>query len=198
MRDLPRNPPQDEFSAGSWNKDFAWFRKDEVRKLLPKRFEVGARREVPEELVKRFAAYHFLDSVRNLDLPYEYGDVEKAQLTSTIASLEGDRVQLRFEGSSRTSKAGRWAINGAEDHDNPQEQKRGVDVTMLGRATWDRNAEKFVAFEFVAIGSRWGGTQWNGRADDLAGGPIGFAFRIAGNGPTDRMAPYALTWGKYW
>lgn len=135
---------------------------------------------------------------QNLDVPYGFEDVERARLTVTVVGVEGDLVRIRLEGSSRTSKKGRWSVNGAEDHDNPKMQKRGVDVAIQGRATWDVQAQKFTTFELVAIGTRRGATQWNGRNDDLEGGPIGFAFRIASAGPTDRMAPYALTWGKYW
>ena len=35
----------------------------------------------------------------------------------------------------------------------------------------------------VALGTRWGGTQYNRRADDLEPGPLGVAFTLAGDTP---------------
>ncbi|MER3466723.1 MAG: hypothetical protein C4340_06380, partial [Armatimonadota bacterium] len=74
-------------------------------------------------------------------------------------------------------------------------RKRGVDLKFLGFAEFDRTTRRFVAFDVVALGTRWGGTQYNARADDLAAAPIGFLLTLAE--PTDRVAP-ANWWVYAW
>jgi hypothetical protein len=71
MRDLPRTPPPaGDWLAGSWNKDYVWFRKAEMQQLLPERREPGATREVPKSLVNRLAAHHLVDYVQCIGYPY--------------------------------------------------------------------------------------------------------------------------------
>ncbi len=197
MRDLPRTPPQDESNASSWNKDYAWFTRDEARSLLPSLPKAGDRHPVPDALARRLARCHFVDCVRNLDMPYEDADVKKVSLTATVTKVDGDRVHLDLEGASHTDKEGVWPINGAEDHGAPKPQKRGIQVRILGRAVYNLHTEAFESFEMVALGKRWGATQWNGRTDDLGENGIGYAFRLAGKGPVDRMIPWGVVNGVY-
>ena len=194
MRDLPRASPKDEYAfwAGSWNKDYAWFNKGEAREFLPRRCAQGAKTEVPEKLVHRLAAHHFVDYVNCIGYPFETRMIEHASLTSTVVSIEENLVTIRLEGRSRTSQKGPKETPPDGDIDQTN-QTRGVEVTLLGRATWDLAAEKFTVFDLVAIGNRWGGvstTRWQ----DLSVEPIGFEFRLAGDRPMDRTPPYGLTW----
>lgn len=199
VRDLPRRPPQDEFYAGSWNRDFVWFKGEEAQQFLPHALVPGASTRLPDDIVRRLSRAHFIDVVRSLDTPYEDCDVKQASLVSTVMRASNNQVKLRLTGSAVNSKVGEWAINGAEDHANPTPQKRGVSVNMLGYATYDLAMQRFTDFQLIALGNRWGSTQWNGRTDDLAGGPIGYLFTLStDNSPSERMAPYALTWGMYW
>src|SRR5262245_21325425 len=144
MRDLPRSTPPEagDWLAGSWNKDYVWFRKAEVRQFLPERLQPGAARELPRKLVNRLAAHHLVDYVQCIGYPYRHSDIQYASLTATVVKVEGDRVTLRLEGRSRTSQ------EGAKDEAKRTntDQWRGVEVTMRGRATYDRKAEKFTAF----------------------------------------------------
>jgi hypothetical protein len=41
----------------------------------------------------------------------------------------------------------------------------------------------------VAIGSRWGGTRYNGRRRDADPAPIGILFSLADDTPCERVAP---------
>lgn len=200
MRDLPRLLSLEPISSGPWNKDYVWFKKSEARLLLPEKIQRGARYEVPAKLVKRLATVHFVDQVRGASEPFEPLDVDRAKLTATVEDVEGRVALLRFEGSSRAAREGRWPVDGERDRAWPSLQKRGVELSILGRARYDLKSQRFTAFELVAIGRRWGGTQWNGRADDLADGPIGFAFAVAPGHPVHRAAPHALaSWGRtYW
>ena len=65
------------------------------------------------------------------------------------------------------------------DQDQPGEQKLGCKVRIGGRARFDRQAQRFVAFEMVAAGERYGGTQFNNRTRDLETNPIGYCFELA-------------------
>ena len=190
MRDLPRKPPQDAELAGSWNKDYVWFKKDEARAFLPDRLEKGARHEVPATLVRRLAAHHFVDYVHCIGYPYDDAHIERAALTSTIESVDEGRVEIRLTGTSRTSQKGPRGKAGAENQDQTT-QWRGVDVTVLGDATWDTTSERFTRFDLVAIGQRWGGVSMT-RFADFAKNPIGFEFRLAGDRAIDRTAPYGI------
>ena len=44
---------------------------------------------------------------------------------------------------------------------------RGVQTRMTGRALFDTRTNRFTLFELVATGTRWGGTRYNARHDDL-------------------------------
>ena len=149
----------------------------------------GARYAVPNKLVKRLAAHHFVDYVQCIGYPYQYKTIEHASLTSSVESVEGNVVKVRLEGASKTSQKGSRK-NRAEDADDNFTQSRGVEVKILGRATFDIKAEKFTQFDLVAIGHRWGGLRW----EDNARAPIGFEFRLAGDWPEDRTPPYGLPW----
>jgi hypothetical protein len=60
---------------------------------------------------------------------------------------------------------------------------------LLGTATFDLKKERFLSFELVAVGTRWGATQFNVRSDDLGPAGMGFYFTLAGDSPAERVAP---------
>ena len=66
--------------------------------------------------------------------------------------------------------------------------ERGFEGKLLGRATFDPKTERFVAFELVAVGERWGATRYNFRTD-LDRSPFGFASVLAGDKPIHHVAP---------
>jgi hypothetical protein len=90
---------------------------------------------------------------------------------------------------------GQWPVDGFQDRDRPSPQERGLDAALLGRATFDQGLGRFVAFELVADGERFGGTQYNARGDDLGPTPIGFVFVLAGD--DERVEP-ASFWEYGW
>jgi hypothetical protein len=137
-----------------------------------------------------------VDYVQCIGYPYEYSTIKQASLTSTVMKTGNGRLTLRLEGKSKTAQ------EGPRGDENPKrtntDQWRGVEVSMLGSATYDLKSEKFATFDLVAIGKRWGGLRWKDE-----GGPIGFEFRLAGNRAMDRTPPYGLNWGEmlanpYW
>lgn len=181
----------------AWNQDFAWFRKDEARQWLPPAPAAGAEHVVPAALARRLARCHLFDNVRGQTTAYKDEHVRIAELTTRIRGIDGSRLSLDIAGRVRCEAQGAWPVAGFEDRDHPNRQERGVDVRLLGRAEYDLADERFVAFDLVAVGTRWGGTQYNGRDGDLWPAPIGYAFRLAGDTPADR-APPAVLWEYGW
>ncbi len=193
-RDLPRDDAPKDWRGEAWNIDHLWITGKEAKGLVPIERGVGARRLVPSPIARRIAVFHLVDFVRGQTSPNAPDNVEKAQITSEVTSINGDVVHVRLDGSFRVAAKGRWPVRS----DQPlQEQERGVEGTLLGTAVYDTAAGKLVAIDFVILGKRWGGTQYNGRADDLAPSPVGFAFRLAGDTPADRVAPQ-FVWSDYW
>ncbi len=190
-RDLPRVPRRQGVWASAWNQDFAWFTKDEARQFLPGEIAPGRRCEVPRLLVERLARLHFLDNVRGQTWPFPTGAIEDATLTSEVAAVDGEVVSLRLKGRTRAVQKGTWSIDGhnARDVNRPSVQKRGVDLKLLGMARFDREQGRFVGFEVVAVGTRWGGTQHNFRSNDLAPAPFGAMLSLAGKSRVERVAP---------
>jgi hypothetical protein len=194
-RDVDREDGPDDWRAHAWNLDHAWFRREEVQALVPAQDEVGAGATWPAELVIRLVRCHLVDSVRGQVPAFEAADVERAALVSTITAVEGPRVELAITGSTRAAVRGEWHVNGFSDA--PAEHRRGYEAELLGQATFDRQQGRFTAFELVAAGTRWGGTRFNGRGDDLEPAPMAVSLTLGGDTPADRVAP-ALVWVYGW
>jgi hypothetical protein len=167
VRDLPRKDPVKGWRGKAWNTDLVWFGKAEARAFLPAKLAVGETRKVP---VERFSRFALVDSVRGQTLPYRHAHVKDGALSSKVTKVDGDRVTIELAGKSYT-----------DDGD------RGVRVDLKGGALWDDAKQKFVEFELVAWGERWGATTYNARGDDKAPSPIGFVFTLAAE--NDRVAP---------
>ena len=193
-RDLPRERTPRGWHAVAWNTDFAWFRKEEARSLFPDSPEVGALHEVPRDLVDRIVRLHLIDNVRGQTTPHEPRSVQSAELTAEVRAIEGNLVSLRLTGATLVTNHGRWAVGGFRDGQNPGEQDRGMEMTLLGDAQYDLDSQRFTAFELVALGTRWGGTQFNSRSRDLETAPIGIAFTLSRG---ERVAP-AFVWRYGW
>jgi hypothetical protein len=188
-RDLPRDPPQQERWSDAWNQDFAWFTRDEAARFLAGKIGPGRTREVPRTLVERLARFHFLDNVRGQTRPFPARSIEDATLISRVTAVDGDAVSLRLEGRTRAVQEGHWSIRGFEDMSRPSRQERGLEMKLLGSARFDRKRGRFVGFEAVAVGTRWGGTQYNCRENDLAAAPFGAVLSLAGASRAERVAP---------
>jgi hypothetical protein len=196
-RDLPRDPPQEGRWADSWNQDFAWFKQEEARQFVPPTLELDQTQEVPRVLVERLARMHLVDNVRGQTTHFPRRALQAARLASRITAIEGDIIVVRLEGRTETLEDGNWPVGGFRDADRPSAQKRGMELSLLGRARYDRKQEKFIAFELVAAGTRHGGTQYNGRARDLEPAPFGALLTLAGNTQAERVPPEHF-WAYGW
>jgi hypothetical protein len=188
-RDLPRNPPQQGRWANAWNQDFAWFTKEEAGRFLHGEIECGRTHEVPRPLVERLARFHSLDNVHGQTSPFPVRAIEVATLTSRVTAVDGDEGSLRMEGRTKAVQKGDWSIRGYRDMRRPSSQEHGLEMKLLGSARFDRKQGCFVDFEAVAVGTRWGGTQYNGRGNDLAPTPFGAVLSLGGESWAERVAP---------
>jgi hypothetical protein len=126
-------------------------------------------------LLHRIACAHLIDNVRGQTSPFQENQVKKARLYTEVTKVEGDVVSLRLEGETRTEMEGR--------------REHGLDMRLLGNATFDLAQGRFLTFELVAFGSRWGSTQLNGRRGDTDLAPIGILFTLAADSPCEHVAP---------
>jgi hypothetical protein len=147
-------------------------------------YRTGERR-----LVARLARFHFLDNVRGQTPPFPARAIEDATLTSRVTAVDGDMVSVHVEGRTKGVQKGDWSIRGFEDMNRRSSQERGLELKLLGSARFGRKQGSFVGFELVAIGARWGGTQYNCRGDELAPAPFGAVLSLAGASRAERVAP---------
>jgi hypothetical protein len=177
-RDLPRAADKQKPAQKNWrqNQDYAWFTKREARQFLPKEPQAGKRHDIPLPIIHRIACAHLVDNVRGQTAPFEERQVEKARLVAEVTAVDGNVVTLRLEGETRAA-------------DEKGSRKHGLEMRLLGKASYSLTKERFQSFEMVALGARWGGTQNNSRHGDLDEGPIGLLFTLAGGGPCERVAP---------
>ena len=180
-RDMPRaadtgTPARQYWWKTAWNQDYAWFTKREARQFLPAEPHVGRRRDLPTTIIHRIACAHLVDNVRGQTVPFEENQLTKARLVAEVTGVDANVVTLRLEGETRTA-----------DGEGPR--NHGLEMRLLGKATYDLTKERFRTFEMVAVGSRWGETQHNSRRGDVDESPIALLFALAGDGPCERVAP---------
>lgn len=191
----PRREDRPDWRSQAWNVDNAWLDQKEARALVPDEFTVGATRAVPRKLVARLARLNLTDNVRGQTRPYKPEHVETATLTTTITEQRGDRVCIVLEGRIRMQETGSWNQGRDEvEHD----LRRGYEGSVLGYGEFETTSGRFKEFTLVSLGTRWGATRYNARADDLAPSPVGYAMTLmAADDPRARVAP-AWIWHYHW
>jgi hypothetical protein len=188
-RDLPRAASASDWRGRAWNQDYAWFTREEMRRFLPMDLRPGARALVAEPLARRLARAHLVDMVRGETSPFADAHIRQAWLTTTVTGVNRHIVTLRLEGVSHTDTGEPPPARGRHPSRSMMVTRRGFSGQLLGTAQYDTAKGRFISFELVALGYRWGATPYNGRADDLAPSPIGFAFTLAGNTAAERIPP---------
>jgi hypothetical protein len=67
-------------------------------------------------------------------------------------------------------------------------KKIGFEPKLLGRAKYNLKDQKFVSFELIAVGLRWGLGNCNQR-HDATPALMGIVFTLAGDSPAERLPP---------
>ena len=184
VRDLPRevDARPSGMKREAHNQDYIWFRREEVLSMVPPDAVVGDVVPLPEGLIRRLVRYHLADYVRGETSSWPSEAIRDAAMTLTVTEKTSEWVDLRLSGSAQLLSEGSY-----EDAC----RERGLDASLLGYLRFNRRTERFVRFDVVAVGSRWGGTDYNVRQEDLEPAPIGIAMTIAGQEARDRIAPHA-------
>ncbi|MFT7669771.1 MAG: hypothetical protein ACI8X5_002478 [Planctomycetota bacterium] len=167
-----------DWRRDAWNQDFVWFRKSEVDSMLPEK-KVGARKMMPKSLVERLAANHLLDNVRGQTPAYRNSDIKLAELSFVVTEIQDGSLILAIQGKTR---AERTKGEGGANWEN------GLECQILGYARHD--GVRFTGFRMIALGRRWGQTQYNAR-EGQADSKLGIALVLDLDAP--RVAP-----SNYW
>lgn len=190
-RDLPRatdTRPAD-WRVRAVNHDFAWFTREEMRSLVPPEPREGQRYAVPWPLVRRLARFHLLDNVRGETPAWKEDEVRAAAMAIEVVAVEPPLVHLRLDGTVLNLARGTWAVR--PFHEKYPDMERGYHCRLHGRLSFDQAQQRFVRFDVLAVGDRWGGTEHNVRWDDLDPAPLGIAFELAEDLPRERIPPHA-------
>jgi hypothetical protein len=181
-RDLPREKPvaAEEWAQKALNVDYCWFKKEEGLKFMPKEPVKKLEFDVPKDLVTRMARFNMVDNVRGQTDNYNAGAVKTAELKGTVKDIKKGIVYITFAGSVKL-----------------EQDTRGMDLKLLGEAEWDMKKNWWTKFEIVCAGERKGRSRYNFRERDEGPAPIGFVFVLAGDSPTDKVAP-AFFWEYGW
>lgn len=179
-----------QFSVAEANQDFVWFKREELSGFLPEKLEVGAEREVADQLIERLARFHFTGTLRTFAAPYPEEAVKQAALSAKVTAVEGPIVTLQFSGETKTSQTGMSKIASfgpAAERRAPVPRKpnRGYEPKLLGTAKWDQQQQKFVEFKLLGLGKHWGGALME--SDDTHN--VGVFLTLAGHDPIDRVRP---------
>lgn len=191
-RDLPRGG---HLADTRWNEDYAWFTKAEIKQLFFRPWKVGQTLDLGERDMKRWVRCHFVDMVRGETSPYKPDEVKKARLSFRVTKVSVSIVSFEIKGEAFASAQGVWSLN--SHYMKPAPQSRGFDAKMFGYAKYNVKQDKFTQFDMIALGMRWGGTEFNSRWNDVDRNPMGILFTIAGKATTDKRPPglfFAYGW----
>lgn len=187
-RDLPADGNPNAEPSLRWNRDHAWFTKKEMHMWLPDNPKVGDEHAVPQILINRIARFHLVDNVNGQTEPYAASEVRGSQLTVTITKIDGPMISLHIDGETLTDTDGTWRMTDIEFRPN-RRRPHGLRAKITGEATFDTDQAAFTSFEMLALGTRWGRTQYNGRRRARSTTPIGITFELAPATPAGRVGP---------
>ena len=166
-----------------WNRDSAWFSEDEALQLIPEDVRSGKLMPgdtylLPDVFVSRICRIHLVDAVKGQTEAFAASETVGSKITATVVERTETLLKLKLSGNTKARHSGR--------------RDRGVETTLRGSATFDFARNRFTEFEFVALGNRWGATQFNDRRRQLEKTPIGYTFNLAT--PDDPIIVPGIFW----
>lgn len=191
MRDLPREAPF--LWSDLYNMDAFTMSPTKIDQIMIKNPRAGDVLNWPTELVRELATATLNDNVRGHSLFYTPADVQVARMTTKVHSTYANNVLMRFYGNIAASAQGSWALEPGKAPALDEQQVRGTDLSVYGRAIYDVAQKKFLQFDLVLVGKRWGGSPLNMRVQDLKSQPIGIMFTTAGQAWYDDVSPNVAT-----
>ena len=184
-RDLPRDKNPTSKHLPTWNRDAAWFSKDELQKLVPGDAQKGDTFDFPDLFVSRLSQLHIVDAVKGQTDEFEPNETTGSKITATVTERTATHIRMTIRGMTKAKGKAKGKV-----------PARGIETTVVGSATFEIKSARFSKFDFVAIGERWGRTRYNGRRRQQEKSPIGFAFQLARPGKLPLVTP-GMTWAYH-
>ena len=165
-RDLPADRDYNSKQLPTWNRDAAWFSAAEVKEMVPSDLTSGQAFDFPDFFVSRLCRLHFVDSVKGQTEAFRETEIVGSEISGSVTKRDGSILSIKVTGTTR-------------GHCERGRRRPGVETKILGTAVYDEAKGKFLEFEFVALGERWGQTRFNDRRQQLEKTPVGFVFELA-------------------
>ena len=186
--DLVTDPPLQTNRSDRSNMDHVWFSKSEARQWLPGDPKEGDIYKLPDHLANRLFCFHLVDNVRGQTLPFAPQEIKKSNLQIEVQERQQSNVRIKIRGHSKAVSKGEWLL-GKNDWTPTYPLDHSMKTKILGKATFDLSLNRFMEFEMVAIGKRYGKTQNNSRNNSPDSSYIGFLFTLAEGRTSEKIAP---------
>jgi len=182
-RDLPADGDSSAEAGGRFNRDAVWFSAQEARAFLAETPKPGQRHALPDRLTRRFSCLVLVDNVGGQTVPYHRSEDTGSELWTVVTELTDEHVVLSIHGHTGAVAKGPWLFEDGNDWKPPTDQQwpHSISTRVLGSATYNLEAERFVSFELLALGKRRGRTVNQARRDVSASG-VGFVCELAPEG----------------
>ena len=167
-RDLPGSFDPNQQPAKKWNQDAVWFTTDEAKQWLPVDRQSNDLYTIPQRLAYRLARFHIVDTAKGQTSSFADDQVKGTEITGRAVERTGDVLRIEFAGQTRSESSRDW--NRKSPH--------GIETDVRGSARFDLATGRYLEFELLAIGERWGRTRYNGRRWELERSPVGFVFQM--------------------
>lgn len=155
--------------------------------ILPRELRPNQTVDWPDNIAKYVLGNAFVDRVRGHGMSFQPGDLQKSRMRTEITNVAGDIVTVRVLGALNAAAEGRWALQPGQQPPTDGLQVRGMDLQIRGNGRYNQRTKRWISFDLVAVGTRWGGAPENRRADDLKPNPIGFFATLPESSFWDRV-----------
>lgn len=155
--------------------------------ILPRELRPNQTVDWPDNIAKYVLGNAFVDRVRGHGMSFQPGDLQKSRMRTEITNVAGDIITVRVLGALNAAAEGRWALQPGQQPPADGLQVRGVDLQIRGNGRYNQRTKRWISFDLVAVGTRWGGAPENRRADDLKPNPIGFFATLPESSFWDRV-----------
>lgn len=113
-----------------------WLSSAEARSMVPSNLSVGSKSQVGKEATMRMLVHNHLQQGC---AAWWHEHVKHANFTVEVVKRERSQVHLRYKGEFDMKGDSKW-------------QKDGYKGTLLGKAIWNADKNKFESMELVALG----------------------------------------------
>ena len=179
------------------NHDYVWITREEMLSMAPDAPQAGDRFPVPDGIARRIARFHLLDCVRGENHSWPAEAIQDLEMTFAVTGVRDAWLDMELSGHARLHERGSWCLRAPRESSGSglsiccMLNEQGFEPQLLGYGRFDKRQRRFSRFDLVAVGTRWGGTHFNGRRDDVEPAPMGIAMTIAGTAARDRTPPHA-------